>query len=51
MISSLNLNEEEISSFLIGYDSTNLNLNRVKEFIKLTELTEKIWNQAVKTLS
>ena len=51
VISSFNLNEEEISSFLTGYDSTKLNLNRVKEFIKLTELTEKIWNQAVKTLS
>lgn len=51
VISSLNLNEEEIHSFLKGYSSTNLNLNRVKEFIRLTELTEKIWNQAVKALS
>ena len=51
VISSFNLNEEEISSFLTGYSSTNLNLNRVKDFIRLTKLTEKIWNQAVKTLS
>ena len=46
-----NLNANQRDAFLIGYNSVNVDLARVNEFIALTKFTERLWDRAINTLT
>ena len=46
-----NLNADQRDTFLIGYNSTNIDLARVSQFIALTKLTNRLWGRAIDTLA
>ena len=46
-----NLNADQRDTFLIGYNSTNIDLARVSQFIALTKLTNRLWDRAINTLA
>ena len=46
-----NLNANQRDAFLIGYNSVNVDLARVNEFIALTKFTERLWDMAINTLT
>ena len=48
---SYNLNANQRDAFLIGYNSANIDLARVSQFIALTKLTNRLWGRAINTLT
>ena len=46
-----NLNANQRDTFLIGYNSANIDLARVSQFIALTKLTNRLWGRAINTLT
>ena len=46
-----NLNANQRDTFLIGYNSTNIDLARVSQFITLTKLTNRLWGRVIDTLT
>ena len=45
-----NLNADQRYTFLIGYNSANIDLARVSQFIALTKLTNRLWGRVIDTL-
>lgn len=48
---AFNLNANQRDAFLIGYNSANINLARVSQFIALTKLTDRLWGRAIDTFT
>jgi thiamine kinase-like enzyme len=48
---AFNLNANQRDTFLIGYNSANINLARVSQFIALTKLTDRLWGRAIDTFT
>ena len=46
-----NLNANQRDAFLFGYNSANVDLARVSQFIALTKLTDRLWGRAINTLT